>query len=64
MDKMLVSNANYRRIAGYPAPGGSKHRPGEGSSEPELSFEEKQEMMIRELKGVFCKGRYRSWGLR
>jgi hypothetical protein len=30
----------------------------------ELSPGEKQHMMIRELQGIFCKGRYRSWAMR
>jgi hypothetical protein len=30
----------------------------------ELSSEEKQKIMIRDLKKAFCKGRYCSWTLR
>jgi hypothetical protein len=45
----------YRKIPENPAPKDRKKR--------ELSPGEKQQMMIRELQGVFCKGRYRSWAM-
>jgi hypothetical protein len=52
MDKAYFYGGGYRKIPERPAPGGGKKW--------RLSPGEKQKMMIRELQGVFCKGRYRS----
>jgi hypothetical protein len=56
MDKAHWYGGGYRKIPERPAPEGDKKRA--------LPPEEKQQMMIRELQGIFCKGRYRSWALR
>jgi hypothetical protein len=53
-----------RKIAEGSTPKAGKHRPEKDGKRWELSPGEKQEMMIRELQGIFCKGRYRSWVLR
>jgi hypothetical protein len=63
MDKSL-GYGGCRNIAESPTPETGKRRPEKDGKKRKLSPGEKQEMMIRELQGVFCKGRYRSWVLR
>jgi hypothetical protein len=64
MDKALGYGSYYREIAESPTPEGGKRRPEKEDKKRKLSPGEKQEMMIRELRRLFCKGRYRSWVLR
>jgi hypothetical protein len=59
MDKELGYGS--RKIAESPTPETGKRRPEKDGRKRELTPGEKQNMMIRELQGVFCKGRYRSW---
>jgi hypothetical protein len=64
MDKACGCGGGYRKMAEQSASKGSKCHPEKDGEKREVSPEEKQKMMIRELQGVFCKGRYRSWVLR
>jgi hypothetical protein len=61
MDKALGYGGDYCKIEESPIPEGGKRHPEEDDKERKLSPEEKQKMMIWDLKKVFCKGRYRSW---
>jgi hypothetical protein len=57
MDKEL--GCGGRKITESPTP--ETGSPEKDGRKREPSPKEKQETMIRELQGVFCKGRYRSW---